>query len=187
MNVRDKPLQVTIAVVIGAMFVIIIGRSMVGNVQAVHIPLPLLSVHSYHHYKEYFLWIPVKVNDKAIWMQLDSGSWMSSVTGSDVHKLGLDKLPVSEMASKTNGTETSIDANGQNLTLKAVDANLWVDGSTFKTTVTIDPRISVGPSILSLNDLLQAENYHNIESKLCHTSNSILLLLMYGRLVGVGS
>jgi len=48
-------------------------------------------------YNYYYLWVPAKVDVKYLLMMLDTGAWMSFITSTDVHKLGLDMLPQSKM------------------------------------------------------------------------------------------
>ena len=135
---------------------------LIGCIIAVGLAIPLaygIPYVSTGHVKSYnieYVWLHAKVNGKFVWMMLDTASWMSNVTGSDVHKLGLDKLSPSKMGTN----QTGIMANGDRLTLKTVDVKMSVDGShQFRTTVAIQPGKSVG-NILSLHDFLYA--YHGI-------------------------
>lgn len=117
-------------------------------------------------YKVYFIWVHAKVDGKALWMLLDTGSAYSNIQGSQVHKLGLDALAPSRILG-TN--RTLVAANGDNETLKTVDVRLSVDGShPFNTAVTLYPKISdrLAMQLLSLHDLLQA--YHGLKLNSCH-------------------
>jgi hypothetical protein len=126
-------------------------------------------------YNYYYLWVPAKVDGKYLLMMLDTGAWMSFITNTDVHRLGLDMLPQSKLV----GTGQTVYAgNGEKRILKAVDVTMSLDGShPFNTTVaTAIGSWKLDVSLVSLHDFLKV--YHGIDFKSCrfvHTFNGTTL------------